>query len=256
MKRTLLVFLLLSATYSTVQAQKKSELFAQIEALKSELDSVNGLVTTARKNEKVSTARAESFEVQVVELQDANATLLKNLTSFAEVSNKNSENINSVLASLEEKEGQLKGINDAIASNDSTAIVSLTNAKQTLGENAKIGVSNGALVISESLDMLFGGSTNTAVTPTSESWIGKVAQLLKVNPSMALTLEGLSMTGELPLATQQAAAIAAILQTKFEIDPSRIMVQGKDGNFKEGINFKIHPKYDEFYAMVKGNVKN
>ncbi len=256
MKRTLLLLTLFLVTYSTVQAQKKSELFAQIEALKSELDSVNGLVTTARKNEKVSTARAESFEGQVIELQDANATLLKNLTSFAEVSNKNSENINNVLASLEEKESQLKGINDAIASNDSTAIVALTNAKQTLGENAKVGVANGALVISESLDMLFGGSANTTVNPTAEPWIGKVAQLLKVNPSMSLTVEGLSMTGELGLATQQAAAIASLIQSKFEIDAGRIMVQGKDGNFKEGINFKIHPKYNEFYAMVKGNVKN
>ncbi len=256
MKRTLLLLSLTLFTYSIVQAQKKSELFAQIETLKSELDSVSGLVKDARKNERLSTARAESFEGQVLELQNANATLLKNLTNFAEVSNKNSQNINNVLASLEQKESQLKGINDAIASNDSTAIVTLTNAKQTLGENAKIGVSNGALVISESLDTLFGGSANNTLTPESEPWIGKVAQLLKANPNMSLTLEGLSMTGELTLATQQAAAIASILQTKFEIDSGRIMVKGKDGDFKEGINFKIHPKYDAFYAMVKSNVKN
>ncbi len=256
MKRLLLLAILLVATSISLHAQKKSELLAEIETLKTQLDSVNGLVLEAQKTARVSKAKSESFEGQVLELQDANATLLKNLTSFAEVSSKNSENINNALESLSEKEAQLKSIKDAISSNDSTSLVVLTNAKQSLGENAKIGVSNGAIVVSESLDALFGDSSKSNIESTIEPWLGKIAAILKANPSTALTIEGLTMTGDLDLATQQAVTLSLVLQKNFEIDPNRIVSVGKDGNFNEGINFKIHPKFDEFYLMVRENMKN
>lgn len=256
MKKIILSISVLLFLCTSVQAQKKSELIAQIDLLKKRLDSVKSLVTVSQKNEKVAVTRAESFETQVQELQDANTTLLKNLSNFAEVSNKNSENINRAMSSLGRKEKQLKSINDAIASNDSTAIVVLTNAKQTLGENARISVTNGAVVISEGLAALFGGDTEVAVTATAETFLGQVAQVLKANPNTALSIEGLSMTGDLELPAKQAAAVAGILQSKFSIDPSRITTLGRDGNLKEGVLLKIHPKFDEFYLMVRDNVKN
>ncbi len=256
MKPFLLLFCIVLSTSATLHGQRKSELLAEIQNLRSELDSVKTLVTEAKRTERISVARAESLEGQVLELQDANATLLKNLNSFAEVSNKNSENINKTLVTLEEKERQLKSINDAIARNDSTAIVVLTNAKQTLGETAKIGVSNGGLVISQDLTTLFGDGTKATPAATAEPWLGKIAAILNANPKMAITIEGLSMTGELDLAASQAAAIAGVLQNQFTIDPGRITALGKDGNFKEGVTLKIHPKYDAFYLMVRENMKN
>ena len=255
-KITLLSILILLLTTSLLNAQKKSELINEIAELNTKLDSTEALIMEARKNERIGLAKAESFESQVKDLQEANATLLKNLNSFAEVSNKNSSAINQTLASLEQKEKQLKYINDAIASNDSTAIVVLTNAKQTLGEDAKISVSNGAVVISATLDMLFEGSSNMEVVNTAEPWLEKVASVLKANPDMVVTIEGLTMTGELHIAGGQAAAVSALLQKNFEIDPGRITTLGRDGNFKEGVNLKLHPKYDQFYRMVKANIKN
>ncbi|MCP4976623.1 MAG: hypothetical protein GY931_10715 [Maribacter sp.] len=256
MKRILLSLSILLISSSFLFAQRKSDLIAQIDALKTELDSTKAIVTEAKKNEKIGLARAESFESQVQELQDANATLLKNLNSFAEVSNKNSENINKVMAKLEEKENQLKVINNTIASNDSTAIVVLTNAKQTLGENAKIGVSNGSVIIASKLESLFGTTTGVAITPEATTWLEKIASILNANPKVSITIEGLSMTGELDAAANQASAVGAVLQNQFSIDPNRINSLGKDGNFKEGINFNLHPNYNEFYEMVKENMKS
>lgn len=256
MKKIILSLGLALSIVSMVSAQKKSELIAQVDVLKQELDSVKSLVNSAQKNEKLSTARAESFEVQVKELQEANSTLLKNLNSFAEVSNKNSNIVNSAMASLEAKENQLKAIKDAISRNDSTAIVVLTNAKQTLGENAKVSVTNGAVVISERLEMLFGEESSVIVTAEAESFLGQVAQVLKANPNMAMTIEGLSMTGDLNLPAQQARSVANVLQSKFSVDPNRITALGRDGNLKEGVLLKIHPKFNEFYLMVRENMKN
>ncbi|MBT8185044.1 MAG: hypothetical protein KJN76_09390 [Eudoraea sp.] len=256
MKKKLLLTIVFLASATLVSAQKKSELLAEIAVLKSKLDSTESVVLEARKNERIGVDRAASFETQVKDLQEANATLLKNLNSFAEVSNKNSSAINQALASLEQKENQLKGITNSIASNDSTAIVVLTNTKQTLGEEAKIAVSNGAVIISGSLDMLFGGSSNAEVDSAAEAWLGKVAAILKAHPQMMLTIEGLTMTGELHVAAAQANAIATLLQKNHEIDPGRIVTLGKDGNFKEGVNLKLHPNYLQFYLMVKEDMKN
>jgi len=87
MKRIVLILCLALTTSSFLNAQKKSELIAEIHELKTELDSTKALVSDARKNERIGLTRAESFEAQVKELQDANATLLKNLNAFANISN-------------------------------------------------------------------------------------------------------------------------------------------------------------------------
>ncbi|MGB5818045.1 MAG: OmpA family protein [Saonia sp.] len=249
------LFLLLSSSF--LHAQKKSELFAEIEGLKSQLDTTERALNKSKIIEKTSLAKAESLSAQVKELQDANATLLKNLNSFAEVSNKKSDNINKTLASLDEKEKQLKLIKDAIAINDSTTIVVLTNAKQTLGEDAKIGVVSGAVVISTGLTKVFGeNSTSVTVEASAEAWLEKIANILTTNPDVGITVEGLSMTGELDLAAQQATAVAAVLQKKFGITADRISALGKDGDFKEGVNLRIHPRFDQFYIRVRENMKN
>lgn len=247
-----LVFLLM---LSSAFGQKKSELLSQIQSLRIQLDSVQGLVSDAQRGERISVSKAEALQTQVSELQDANATLLKNLNSFATVSSKNSENINKAMESLQAKESQLRMVNDAIARNDSTAIVVLTNAKQTLGENAKIGVSNGAVIISSDLTTLFGSDSGITILPEAETWVQKVGQVLQVNPEMAVTIEGLSMTGNLDLPAQQAAAVGSALQ-RLEIASDRITTLGKDGNLKEGVVIKIHPNYAAFYSMVKEQVKN
>jgi len=256
MKRIILTLSILLVSSSFLFAQRKSDLIAQIDVLKTELDSTKAVVSEAKKNERIGLARAESFESQVKELQDANATLLKNLNSFAQVSNKNSENINKVMAKLEEKENQLKAINNTIASNDSTAIVVLTNAKQTLGENAKIGVSNGSVIIASKLEFLFGTAAGIEVTAEGIAWLEKIAGILNANPKVSITIAGLSMTGELDAAANKASAIGAVLQHQFSIDPDRIDSLGKDGNFKEGINLNLHPNYNQFYDMVKENMKS
>lgn len=245
------IFLL---TFS-VHAQKKSELIAEISMLKSQLDSVNNQVVEAQRREKASLAKAESFESQALELRDANKTLMKNLNSFSQLSSQNSTNMNKAMEALNIKEKQLKAITDAIASNDSTALVVLTNAKQTLGENAKIGVANGAVLISSDLASLFGSDSEATITAEAEPWVQKVGQILVANPNMAVTIEGLSMTGNLDLPAQQASAVSSALQ-RLEIASERITAIGKDGNLKEGVIIKIHPKFEEFYSMVKDNMKN
>jgi len=255
MIKKLLLPTLMFLFFISANGQKRAELFAQIDGLKMQLDSVKNEVAEARRNEKASLTKMQSFESQVTELQAANATLMKNLTTFTSVSAKNSDNFTKAMESLKEKEAQLSGITDALAKNDSTSLVVLTNAKQTLGENAKIGVANNSVIISSSLTDLYGDDvTSSTITPEGETWLQKVATILTVNPDVALTIEGLSMTGDLVLPTQQANSISSSLQA-LGIAANRITSLGRDGDLKEGVILKLHPKYDKFYDMVKENMK-
>ncbi|MEO9892557.1 hypothetical protein [Aurantibacter sp.] len=256
MIKQILTFCAILFLCTITNAQRKSDLIAEVATLKTQLDSVSSEVALAKQNEKIGLNEAATYKKQVTELQDANLTLMKNLNSFAEVSNKNTSIVNTAMATIEAKEAQLKKIKAALASHDSTALIVLTNAKQTLGENAKIGVSNGAVIISEKLATVFGSDTGKNVTASSEEWLGKIAAMLVANPKTSLTIEGLSMTGDLITPAAQALAIENILKNKFEIAPERISSLGRDGNLKEGINLKIHPNYDDFYTMVKEEMKN
>lgn len=241
--------------FVSANAQKKIELFAEINSLKQQRDSLMNQVAEAKRNEKASAVKTESYEKQVTELQDANATLMKNLTTFTSVTAKNSDNFTKAMQSLQEKEAQLSVINEALAKNDSTSLVVLTNAKQTLGENAKIGISENSIVISSSLASLFESDQNAVVSEQGELWLQKIANVLSLNPDFDLKIEGLSMTGDLALPLDQANAISLVLQ-KFGVSVEKIRTLGRDGDLKEGILFTMHPQYAKFYTMVKESMKN
>ncbi len=253
-KKILLPTLVLLFFVST-NAQKKTELFAEINSLKQQRDSLKNQVAEAQRNEKASAVKTESYEKQVTELQEANATLMKNLTTFTSVSAKNSDNFTKAMQSLQEKESQLSGINEALAKNDSTSLIVLTNAKQTLGENANIGISGNSIVISNSLMSLFENDQNAVVSEQGEMLLQKVANVLAMNPNFDLTIEGLSMTGDLVLPREQANAVSMVLQ-KFGVSFEKITAVGRDGDLKEGVLLKMHPQYAKFYTMVKENMKN
>lgn len=256
MKRILPLFALMLCIHTGVQSQKKSELIAQNQELKFELDSINRIIAGANQSERINTLKANELQKQVSELQDANATLLKNLNSFAALSSQNSENINKTLATLERKEVQLKGIVGNFSSADSTALVVLTSAKKTLGENAKVKVNDGVVIISEKLDFFFIDGLGTELLDSSKELLEKVGNILNANPKTAITVVGMNITGELHLALNQAAAISNELISANAVDGSRINVRAQDGGFKEAIQITIHPDYKAFYTKAKADAKN
>lgn len=256
MKRVLPLILIFFCALGAVHAQKKSELIEQNQDLKYRLDSITRLISNAQSKQKISEMKAEELQIQVTELQDANATLLKNLNSFAALSSQNSENINKTLATLERKEAQLKGIVDGVASNDSTAIVILTNSKQTLGENAKVQVDNASVIISEKLEFYFADGLGSQVQESAKPWLEKVSKIIAANPNSAVTVSGLSMTGELDIALQQAASVAQILIKDYGVEGARVSAKGLDGGLRESLQIEIHPNYKTFFTTAKNDVKN
>ncbi|PCE64647.1 hypothetical protein [Sediminicola luteus] len=252
MKKILpLICFVLASSYSI--AQKKSELIAQVARLEDQLRAKESEIAEAKRNESSSLAKATEFEKQVTELKDANKALLTNLKNFAEVSSKNSENVEKALASLEEKEDQIAVVTDAFSKNDSLAIVLLTYAKGQFGDQAKMGVEEGELQLTMDRSLFF--DEKGGVKPESETWLAKVAALAAIDPNQFLTLGVLTNTGEFEKADKEAFALGKLLQEKHQADPKQMLAKAQDGGFKEGVRFTLHPDYHKFYSMVKEKLK-
>ncbi len=122
MNRITLSLLLLVLTGTILHAQNKKELIAQVNTLNAELESTKAELLESNKNEKISTARANSFEGQLQGLEENNAALMQNLNNLTAQSNNKLDNLSSVMESLRRKEAELKFINDALTSNDSISL--------------------------------------------------------------------------------------------------------------------------------------
>lgn len=256
MIKKLPVFLFLVASCTLLHAQKKKDLLLEIDDLKEQITTLESDLAKSKKDARVSEARVADIEAQITELRETNAGLLKNLTDFTTKSTQKSDNIGIALESLREKENQLKVINDALSRMDSTAVALLTNVKQSLGENAKTGVSKGSVLISTPIAALFTEDNVEMVSEEGKLWLEKIATILTANPDMGITISGLSNTGEFDIALRQATALANVLQKDFTIDPKRISAKAKDGGFSDGIQLRLHPQYDAFHSFIKEHMKN
>lgn len=254
MKKRLLLCSCLLITISGF-TQKKSELFAQIDELKTQISETEQELAKAKREISSSNAKAEALETENVSLRDANATLLKNLSNFSELSKKNSENVTKTLAALERKEKQLSGISDQIASSDSTSIVVLTRIKQTMGENANANVADGAVVLSSSLNKLFGSDTGLTLTDEGKLWLSQVAKVLLASANRRAQVEGLNITGEFGVTYDQANVVTKELVNTLQVPHDRLAISVKDGNFKEGISISLQPDYKGFYDKAKSDLK-
>jgi len=256
MNRITLSLLLLVLTGTTLHAQNKKELRAQLNTLNSELESTKTELLESKKNEKISAARADSFESQLQGLEENNATLLQNLNNLTAQSNNKLDNLGSVMASLKKKEAELKFINDALTSNDSISLVVLTNFKQTLGEDANIKVESGAVAVIINHSSLFGGDANsTFLQGDATELLGKITGVIKANPDMAVTLEiHTDDAKSWENVYAQAAAVAKILVNSPEVKPERITVKRKT-DMASTLHIKLHPNFNSFYLNARQNMK-
>ncbi|MEO0573396.1 MAG: hypothetical protein AAF039_16965 [Bacteroidota bacterium] len=246
---------LLFFVFMLTHGQKKKDLIDQVAKLKDSVMVLNDSISRANGQISASDANAKLFEKENAELRDANATLLKNLSSFSQISKQNTETVNKALGSLKEKQEQMAFITDDFSQNDSTAIVILTQAKQTLGQEAKVGVSNGDVLFSNRLNFLFSGDSSTQLNEEAKVFLSKIGEIVMAHPSRTVTVEGLNITGEFGLTYQQAVAVASALIEVEGIKPESIQVLARDGNFKEGVLIRLSSDTKGFYEKLKTEFK-
>ncbi|TPN85226.1 OmpA family protein [Aquimarina algicola] len=269
MKKIIVFASVLLMTITAVHSQKKKDLLDEIDKLRKELKTTKGELNDAKKKERATITRVETMEAQVKDLKETNASLLSNMGSFTELSKKKAQNLEKSLESLQEKDRQLKTINDAIGKSDSLRLASLTIFKQALGNDAKIGVQNGMVVVSIANATLFGSDKSTTVDAKAKGILGKIAAAVNKKPETKIIVEGnsnalsfkdKSIKDNWDLSSRQASAVVRMLQKDFKVDPKKMEVVGKSEYGSESIETAtriiVNPKFDEFYGLVKENMKN
>ncbi len=253
--RTFLPTLILILITSGVFAQKKSDLIEQVNELSSELRTTKTNLGETQRDLNIAESKAKNLEEQMNELKTINESLLENLNTMISTSNERSSNIGKTLEALKLKEAQIKFINDAFSTNDSIALLVLTDLKKTLGEDARIAVENGSVSVLMDNAFVFGSKANNAtVDESAKIFLGKVAGSINKYTSLAISIES-TVTENWGLSTNRAAAVAETLQNSFQVAPERLFALGKPGS-SEAIYIRFSPKFDSFYFKVREKLKN
>lgn len=272
MKKIIVFFSISILGLSSVTAQKKKDLLAEIDKLRQEINTVKSELHESRKKEKVGLSKVQSLENQVNDLRETNASLLANMGNFTELSKKKAQNLEKSLETIKEKDLQLNTVNKAISSSDSTRLAVLTlfknNLKGAAANEASIGVKKGTIYITLANSFLFGNDDNTTVTDKAKVTLESIANTINSTPDLSIYVEGNSNAIEFKnktikdnwdLSSLQAAEVIRTLQNKYKVDPKRIDLIAKSEYGSESIEtstrIAINPKFDHFYNTIKESMK-
>jgi chemotaxis protein MotB len=270
-----------------VSKKKYAAIQASNETLNNKLDECNRGLDACRGEKSVLEARIAGLESsnqhlkdQVGELNTTNAALLNNVGNMATLSAKEAENLEKSLEQIREQDLRIRTLHDALSKKDSVTLALVVSLKSSLGNlndtDVVVNVEKSVVFISLSDKMLF-SSGSTTLSPRAKEVLGKVATVVNDKPEMEILVEG--HTDNVPikrdcfkdnwdLSASRAVAITRILQTDYNVAPSRITAgarseyvplatnetaEGRSTNRR--IRIVILPKLDQFYEMIEQGMK-
>jgi len=274
MKKTFLILGALVLLGSCVSKKKYTELQGQYQEVDGELSKTRMELAACLDNRKNANS-------EIAYLKKTNYQLLKNVGNMSTLTKKEAENLEKSLEQIREKDMTINSLKAAMNKRDSVTFALVTSLKgATVGVNDQdisINVEKGVVYVSISDKLLF-ESGSSKVSSAAKEVLGKVAKVLKSQPTLDFMVEGhtdnkAARTGapfqdNWELSTQRAASVVRILQSDFAINPGRITVAGKGEHAPVASNddaegraknrrtrIVILPKLDEFYSLIEDGMK-
>ena len=224
--------------------------------------------------------QAERDSLELARLRSQNDRLIGNMGEMATLSKKEAENLEKSLEKINEKDKQIRSLQDAINRKDSVTFALVTSIKGAIGdlsdEDIQIKVDKGAVFVSISDKFLF-KSGSYRLNSGAMDVLAKVAKILEAKADFEVMIEGHTdnvsyRKGDLEdnwdLSTKRATSIVRVLQNDFNIDPARMTAAGRaeyvpitDNETAEGraanrrTRIIILPKLDQFYGMIEEGLK-
>lgn len=224
--------------------------------------------------------QAERDSLELARLRSQTDKLINNMGDMATLSKKEAENLEKSLEKINEKDKQIRSLQDAIDRKDSVTFALVTSIKGVIGnlddEDIQIKVDKGAVFVSISDKFLF-KSGSFRLNSSAMDVLSKVAKILDAKPDFEVMIEGHTdnvsyRKGDLldnwDLSTKRATSIVRVLQEDFKIDPARMTAAGRaeyvpitDNETAEGraanrrTRIIILPKLDQFYGMIEEGLK-
>ncbi len=205
--------------------------------------------------------------------RDMQLTQVGDLTAVSKTAN---ENMKLTLAQLAEKDKYIHLLQAAKTKADSLNLALSVNLKGQLADgiedqDVEVKIDKTVVMINLSDKMLYqSGSAN--LTSKANEVLGKIATIINSRPDLEVMVEG--YTDNVPisndcikdnwdLSVRRATAVVRVLQSKYKIDPNRLIAAGRgeynalaSNDTKEGRSTNrrtriiILPRLDEFYDLL------
>lgn len=236
------------------------------DAVRSEMNSLKTI-----REEQVNDLRAQLQDCRTQ--RDKQILQVGDLTVISQSAN---ENMKLTLAQLAEKDKYIHLLQAAKTKADSLNLALAVNLKGQLADgieddDVEIKIDKTVVMINLSDKMLYqSGSSN--LTSKAHEVLGKIATIINSRPDLEVMVEG--YTDNVPinsdcikdnwdLSVKRATSVVRLLQTKYKIDPNRLIAAGRgeyntlaSNDTKEGRSTNrrtriiILPKLDEFYDLL------
>jgi chemotaxis protein MotB len=275
---------LIAVIVSSCVSQKKYT------ALQNQLDTEEANLTScmdnlkATKNDKLilesnlanEKSRANKLENQVDYFKSTNTNLLERLSDLSIVSKSGAENISKSLEALNQQNNYIKDLTTSMQRKDSLNLVLVMNLKRSLDdfddEDINIEVKKGVVYVSISDKMLF-RSGSYKINDRAKDVIGKIAKIINDHNELDILVEG--HTDNVPISTEcmvdnwdlsvkRATSIVRLMQTEFNVKPSRMTAGGRSEFVPKTTNetaqgrainrrteIVILPKLDQFFELLE-----
>ncbi|MCF8237391.1 MAG: OmpA family protein [Saprospiraceae bacterium] len=222
----------------------------------------------------------KNLEDQIDYLKKTNTNLLDRMSDLSVVSKSGAESIKKSLEAINEQGKYIKDLTGQMQRKDSLNLSLVMNLKRSLAdvndEDVTIEVKKGVVYISLSDKLLF-KSGSAVINSSAESVLGKVAKVINDHKSLDILIEG--HTDNVPINTdcikdnwdlsaKRATSVARLLQSKYSVDPMR-MIAGGSGEYKpksdnttesgrkanRRTEIIITPKLDQFFELLNAEQK-
>lgn len=221
-------------------------------------------------------SRASKLESQIDYFKSTNTNLLERLSDLSVVSKSGAESIQKSLEALNEQNKYIKDLTSSIQRKDSLNLVLVMNLKRSLDdfddEDINIEVKKGVVYVSISDKMLF-RSGSYKISDQAKNVIGKIAKIINDHKELDILVEG--HTDNVPISTEcmvdnwdlsvkRATSIVRLMQTDFNVQPSRMTAGGRSEFVPKTTNETISgraknrrteivilPKLDQFFELLE-----
>lgn len=220
--------------------------------------------------------RSKSFDQQLKMLKDQNASLQSNLADCMSTSKAGTVNIEKLISQIQASNEYIKRLTDARAKNDSLNLALSNKLKRSLDnlndDDVDVKVQKGVVFISLSDKMLY-KSGSYEVLPSAESVLEKVAKIINDYKDYDIQVQGYTDSDQFranslikdnwDLSALRATSIVRLLQSRFGVDPARMLAGGHGEYQPKASNdtaagkaenrrteIIILPKLDEFMKLM------
>lgn len=232
---------------------------------------------TLEREKALLTARMKELQEQVAYLKENNNQALKQLESLSVISTQQAESIKKSMDNMGIKDAYIQNIQRQMSYKDSLNMALVINLKGAIGNLAdgdiNIKVDKGVVYVDISDKLLF-KTGSYDITDRASEVLGKVATVLKNQPDLEFMVEGHTdgvpfkgsgvIADNWDLSAMRATTVVRLLQTKYGLDPARMVAAGRgeyrpiaDNTTKEGraanrrTRIVVLPQLDQFFKLLE-----